>query len=73
MIREEIIQHAENVFVVRHYSDLGYKIRQIETGKLYEDAVDVYPCIYTYEETNEPIPDSESDAEEALNILLGDE
>lgn len=30
-------------------------IRQIETGAIYEDAVDVLPCRYTYEETNEGI------------------
>ena len=31
-------------------------IRQIETGILYEDAVDQAPCKYIYEETDEPIP-----------------
>lgn len=41
---------------IKHYSDEGYYIRQIETGILYEDAVDVLPCLYTYEETNELIP-----------------
>lgn len=42
---------------IRHYSDRGMKIRQVETGKLYEDAVDIVPCPYTYEETDEPIED----------------
>ena len=40
---------------IRHYSDRNMKIRQVETGKLYEDAVDVIPCNFTYEETDEPI------------------
>lgn len=40
---------------IRHYSDRGMKIRQVETGKLYEDAVDIVPCPYTYVETDEPI------------------
>ena len=37
---------------IRHYSDEGKKIRQIETGILYDDAVDVMPCRFTYEETD---------------------
>lgn len=67
MIIEEIMGDR-----VVHYSDQGMKIRQIETGFIYEDAVDVYPCQYTYEETNEPIETIEDDSE-ILEILLGDE
>lgn len=55
---------------VRHYSNKGLMIRQIETGALYEDAVDIIPCPYTYEETDTPI-DGELTAQEALNIILG--
>lgn len=44
---------------IRHWSDLGVMIRQVETGLLYQDAVDVLPCRYTYEETDIPIPDEE--------------
>lgn len=58
---------------VRHYSDLGLKIRQIETGILYDDAVDVIPCRYTYEESNEPIEDIELSSDEALEIIIGQE
>lgn len=39
----------------RRYSDLGMKLRQIETGDLYDDAVDIIPCRYTYEETDIPV------------------
>lgn len=39
----------------RRYSDNNVKLRQIETGNIYEDAVDVIPCRYTYEETDIPI------------------
>ena len=49
----------------------AYKIRQIATGNIYEDAMDVMPCAYTYEETN--IPRGELTAEEALDIILGGE
>lgn len=58
---------------IRHYSDVGYKIRQIETGVLYDDAVDVLPCRYTYEETDEPIDEEPLEADEVVNILLGGE
>lgn len=40
-----------------------FKIRQVETGIVYDDAVDVIPCRYTYEATDEPI-ESEEDATE---------
>ena len=58
MIIEEIVDKGTRV---RHYSDQQLKIRQIETGIVYEDAVDVLPCRYTYEETDEPITPPEDD------------
>lgn len=48
---------------VRHYSDKGFMIRQVETDILYEDAVDNEPCKYSYEETDEPIPEQEVEYE----------
>lgn len=70
MIIEKLI---ENDSRVHHYSDSGYKIRQNETGITYDDAIDVVPCRYTYEETDEPIEEPEATAEELLGILLGEE
>lgn len=55
----------------RRYSDLNMKIRQIETGNLYDDAVDVIPCPYTYEETDIPIEGNELSAQDALDIIFG--
>lgn len=52
MIIEELIEDGERI---HHYSDQKFMIRQIETGIVYEDAVDVVPCRYTYEETDIPI------------------
>lgn len=52
MIIEEYIEDNTRV---RHYSDENLKIRQIETNIIYDDAVDVVPCKYTYEETDIPI------------------
>ena len=66
MIQTEMVEGR-----IRHYSDNYMMIRQIETGVLYEDAVDYVPCIYTYEETDKPIPDIELSAEEALEVITG--
>ena len=70
MIIEEMVGDR-----IRHYSDKNMKIRQIETGIVYDDAVDIYPCPYTYEETNEPINDGDEEISdhEALDIILGNE
>ncbi len=41
--------------LVKHYSDTNKYIRQEETGVEYEAAIDVYPCRYTYTETDKDI------------------
>lgn len=51
MIVEEMVTPK----CIRHYSDQRLKIRQVETGRIYDDAVDRYPCKWTYEETDIPI------------------
>ena len=48
-------KNIERSNLVKHYSDKGVYIRQIETGVKYAEAVDVLPCRYTYEETDMPI------------------
>lgn len=54
MIQVEYLKNGE---LVRHYSDESMMILQTETGIEYEEAVDVVPCRYTYEETDKPIGD----------------
>ena len=66
MIQTEMVEER-----IRHYSDAGFKIRQVETGVVYEDAVDIIPCRYTYEETDEPIEDENIEDSEALRIITG--
>ena len=49
-----IIQHEIEINGIKYIctkSDKGLPLRQIETGQIYDEAVDVIPCIYTYEET----------------------
>ena len=41
--------------LIKHYSDKGVVLLQVETGLKYSDPVDVVPCRYTYEETDELI------------------
>lgn len=55
----------------RRYSDRGVQLRQVETGNIYDDAVDNVPCQWTYEETDTPVTERELDAQEALDTLFG--
>lgn len=70
MIRTENLTRDDGAALVRTWSDEGYKLRQIETGAVYDEAVDVAPQRYTYAETDEAI-DGAISAEEALAVLLG--
>lgn len=56
---------------VHTYSDAGMKIRQDQTGIVYEDAMDVPEMGYAYTETDEPIADVEVTDSEALSIIMG--
>ena len=57
----------------RRYSSEGFKIRQIEIGNVYEDAVDIVPCPYTYEETDEPIGGEPMEPQAVLDMIFGGE
>lgn len=52
MIQTELLKDGT---LIRHYSDAGMMLKQVETGIEYSEAVDVVPCRYTYEETDKPI------------------
>ncbi len=57
-----ITEYIESENRERRYSDQGVKLRQVETGILYGDAVDAIPCKYTYEESDEPIESVDEEA-----------
>lgn len=57
IIKENLIIKDRNF--IRRYSDKNLKIRQIETGVLYDEAIDVEDSNYTYEETDIPIEDED--------------
>ena len=67
MIKTEILNDR-----IHTYSDTGHKIKQIETNILYDDAIDIIPCPYTYEETDVFVEQTvENSAENLLQIILG--
>lgn len=59
MVREQYPYIDENEVkhgnLIRHYSDDNKTILQVETGIEYDEAIDVYPCRYTYKETKNPL------------------
>lgn len=52
MIKTEYLNDGT---LIKHYSDSGYLLLQVETGAKYTDPIDVVPCRYTYVETSETI------------------
>ena len=51
-------QGKEHNDKIETYSDKGLKILQVETGKVFDTAIDVSPLKYTYQETTEVIEDA---------------
>ena len=66
MLHQEYFRtRGDGVVLTRTWSDAGMKIRQIETDILYDEAIDIEPLRYTYEETDIPIEEeAEENAEE---------
>lgn len=60
--------------LIKTYSNAGFMIQQDETGILYSEAIDPDFMNRTYTETNIPIDadEEETEAEEILDILLGE-
>ena len=64
MVKKEFyLKREDGVNLYRTYSDEGYKLRQIETGNIYDEAVDVETANSTYEETEEKIEVQEAQDE----------
>lgn len=69
MIIEEFFE-LNGVSHVRRYSDRNVMIAA-EDGVEYEVAEDLVSVGKVYHETETPVPQDESEAEEILNILMG--
>lgn len=77
IIKEFYKTRKDGVNLYRTYSDSKLMIKQVETGNIYTEAIDVENAAYTYEETNTPIDEDEStemrlDAvERAIDTITG--
>ena len=56
MIKKEYYEtRFDGVRLYRTYSDTDHYIRQVESGNIYSEAIDVEGAPYTYEETEDLI------------------
>lgn len=61
MIKTEMLR--DNT-LIKHYSDEGWMLQQVETGVMYADPVDIYPCPFTYVETDVKVETEEGEEEQ---------
>lgn len=79
IIKEFYKKRSDGINLYRTYSDSKLMIRQIETGNVYAEAIDVENAAYTYEETDMSIETDEltdmrlSALERSINIITGQE
>ena len=55
IVTEEYMTLDDGMKLYRRYSDLKVRIRQVETGYVYDEAIDVENAPYTYIETDMPL------------------
>lgn len=55
IVREFYETRFDGVRLYKTYSDTNHYIRQVETGHIYSEAIDVENAPYTYSETDELI------------------
>ena len=53
--REYYLTREDGVNLYRTYSDEGFKIMQLQTGIIYDEAIDIEFASYTYIETSEKV------------------
>ena len=79
IIKEFYKKRSDGINLYRTYSDSKLMIRQVETGNVYAEAIDVENAAYTYEETDMSIDTDEltdmrlSALERSINIITGQE
>jgi hypothetical protein len=65
-----LTEYLNDDTLIKHYSDKGVMLLQVETGVRYADPVDLVPCRYTYEETDELIEgEDEITDEEFIDMI----
>lgn len=55
VIKEYYTTREDGVRLFRTYSDTNHYLYQVETGAIYDEAIDVENANYTYEETDDII------------------
>ena len=55
IVTEEYMTLDDGMKLYRRYPDLKVRIRQVETGYVYDEAIDVENAPYTYIETDMPL------------------
>ena len=79
IIKEFYKKRSDGINLYRTYSDSKLMIKQVETGNVYAEAIDVENAAYTYEETGMSIDADEltemrlSAVERSINIITGQE
>ena len=67
MVKTEFyLKREDGVNLYHTYSDEGFKIKQKQTGIIYDEAIDVENAPYTYTETTEKVEVVEPNDEEQL-------
>jgi hypothetical protein len=71
VIREFYKTREDGTILFRTYSDKNLKIRQVETGIVYDEAIDIDNSGFTYEETTEERQAYEEERERRAEALAG--
>lgn len=70
IIREFFEKRYDGVKLYRTISDAGFYIKQVETGHIYTEAIDVEGAPYTYDETTTPIERMTDDPDKTDNNII---
>lgn len=79
IVRKFYLIRPDGVNLYISYSDANLKIRQDQTGAVYDAAIDVETAPYTYTETSEPVGEPidpeyhelDIPAQDALDAIFG--
>lgn len=55
IVKEFYKTRDDGINLYKTYSDEGYKILQIETDVIYDEAIDIETATYTYSETDKKV------------------
>lgn len=72
IITELFMTRNDGMNLYRTYSDLGMRILQVETGSIYNDAVDIDGAPYTYIEYEDLVESETIDPEDIYPEISGD-